>query len=348
MQRAMTFSQIPAARAALVFLTVLLLAVLAAGPASAATVTVAPGDTLSGIAARHGVSASALAAANGLADPNHVVVGARLRLPGSGVSVTASAGSVVVRAGDSLSAIAARHGVSPAALVAANGLRDPDHIVAGTRLRLPGSGSAVASGGTTGATVTVRPGDTLSAIAGRAGVSLSALAGVNGLANPNAIHAGQVLRLPSGATGGSTGSSTAPRYLAPTVTVPRSEVGALISRAAARYGVDPSLARAIAWHESGYSQFMHSHAGAIGVMQLMPYTADWAGPALVGRRIDARNVHDNIEAGVAFIAWLQRRTGDRRRTAMAYYQGLHSLTERGPYDDTVAYGASVMALLGRV
>lgn len=348
MQRAMTFSQISRAPAALVLLAALLLAMLAAGPGSAATVTVSPGDTLSGIAARNGVSPAALAAANGLTDPDHVVAGTRLRIPGSGGgTVAASAGSVVVRAGDSLSAIAARHGVSPAALVAANGLRDPDHIVAGTRLRLPGSGSATVVSTIGAGTVTVRSGDTLSAIAARAGASVPALASVNGLSDPNAIHAGQVLRLPSGSTG-SSGSSTAPRYLAPTVTVPRSEVGALISRAAARYGVDASLARAIAWHESGYSQFMQSHAGAIGVMQLMPYTADWAGPALVGRRIDARNVHDNIEAGVAYIAWLQRRTGDRRRTAMAYYQGLRSLTERGPYDDTVAYGASVMALLGRV
>jgi len=342
MTRFVTFSNISRRRLGVVLGLLAALLLVAVGQADGATVTVRPGDTLSGIAARHGVSAAALAAANGIRDPNHIVLGASLTVPGSG-GAAASGGTVTVRPGDSLSAIAARSGVSAASLAAVNGIRDPNRIVAGTRLRLPGGSTAVAS--VSGGSVTVRAGDTLSAIAARAGTSVTALASLNGLANPNAIHAGQVLRVPGGT---STGGMPAPSYLAPTVTVARSEVGPLISRAAARYGVDANLARAISYHESGYSQFMRSHAGAIGVMQLMPYTADWVGPSLVGRRLDPRNVYDNVEGGVAYIAWLQRRTGDARRTAMAYYQGLRSLTERGPYDDTVAYGRSVMALYGRV
>jgi LysM repeat protein len=328
-----------------VLLAMLLL--VAAGRAGAATVTVRPGDTLSGIAARHGLSTAALAAANGIRDANHIVEGVRLTVPGAGgATAPASGGTVVVRPGDTLSAIAARNGVDASALAALNGVRDPNHIVAGTRLRLPGGGGATAAPAAhTGATVTVRPGDTLSAIAARTGASVTALAALNGLADPNAVRAGRVLRVPGGAAGG---EMPAPSYLAPTVTLPRSEVGPLITRIAARYGVDANLARAIAYHESGYSQFLRSHAGAIGVMQLMPYTADWLGPSVVGRRLDARNIHDNVEGGVAYIAWLQRRTGDARRTAMAYYQGLGSLTERGPYDDTRAYARSVMALYGRV
>jgi soluble lytic murein transglycosylase-like protein len=235
--------------------------------------------------------------------------------------------------------------VSATALAAANGITNPNLVVAGSRLRLPG-GAAASVTATSAGTVTVRAGDTLSAIAARAGVGVGALAALNGLTDPNAVRAGQVLRLPAGAA--MPASAGGPSYITPTVTVPRGEVGALISRAALRYGVDPALARAIAWQESGFSQHMRSSAGAIGVMQLMPGTADWVGPAVVGRRLDPRNVHDNIEGGVAFLAWLQRRTGDSRRTAMAYYQGLASLDQRGPYDDTVAYVKSVMALAGRV
>jgi len=343
MTRFVNFSRISRRRFGVVLGLLAALLLVAVGQAEGATVTVRPGDTLSGIAARHGVSAAALAAANGIRDPNHIVLGASLSLPAAGGGA-ASGGTVTVRPGDSLSAIAARSGVSAASLAAVNGIRDPNRIVAGTRLRLPG-GATPAATPASGGSVTVRAGDTLSAIAARAGTSVTALASLNGLANPNAIHAGQVLRV-SGGT--STGGMPAPSYVEPTATVARSEVGSLISRVAGRYGVDANLARAISYHESGYSQFMRSHAGAIGVMQLMPYTADWVGPSLVGRRLDARNVYDNVEGGVAYIAWLQRRTGDARRTAMAYYQGLRSLTERGPYDDTVAYGRSVMALYGRV
>ncbi|MFN8123237.1 MAG: LysM peptidoglycan-binding domain-containing protein [Thermoleophilia bacterium] len=345
MTRFVTFSQVSPRRLAAVLALLGAMLLIAVGQADAATVTVRPGDTLSGIAARHGVSPAALAAANRIADPDHIVLGSSLTIPGSGGATGASGGTVTVRPGDSLSAIAARHGVSASALAAVNGIRDPNRIVAGTRLRLPGGATVASAPASSGATVTVRSGDTLSAIATRAGSSVAALAALNGLTNPNAIHAGQVLRVPGGAT---TGGMPAPSYLAPTVTVARSEVGPLITRAAGKYGVDANLARAISYHESGYSQFMQSHAGAIGVMQLMPYTADWVGPSLVGRRLDPRNVYDNIEGGVAYIAWLQRRTGNARRTAMAYYQGLRSLTERGPYDDTVAYARSVMALYGRV
>ena len=93
---------------------------------------------------------------------------------------------------------------------------------------------------------------------------------------------------------------------------------------------------------------MRSGVGAVGVMQLMPGTSEWAGRELLGRAIDPDNVYDNVDAGVAFLGWLQRRTGDTRMTAMAYYQGLHSVRQRGPYDDTLAYARAVLALMGRV
>ncbi|HYF24231.1 MAG TPA: LysM peptidoglycan-binding domain-containing protein [Baekduia sp.] len=116
------------------------------------------GETLSGIAAANGLSPAALAAANGLSPDAWVIDGTTLRLPAPGSSTgtaAASAGATSggaspadgyrVRLGDSLSAIAARHGVSTAALAAANGLDERGVLLTGTVLRLPGGGTTVAA-----------------------------------------------------------------------------------------------------------------------------------------------------------------------------------------------------------
>ena len=71
-----------------------LFAAVAAAPlAGAADHEVRPGENLTGIAARYGVSASELARLNDLSDPNHLLVGARLRLPGSSGGSSAGGGS---------------------------------------------------------------------------------------------------------------------------------------------------------------------------------------------------------------------------------------------------------------
>jgi soluble lytic murein transglycosylase-like protein len=255
---------------------------------------------------------------------------------------SAHATTVTVAPGDSLSAIAARHGVSVAALAAANGITDPDRIVAGRVLRLPGAtstGAASASGAPAGRTYRVRPGDSLGAIASRYGVSVRALAAANGIRNANLVVAGRVLRIPG--AGSSSGA-------AHPVATSRSEVGSMLNAAAARHGVDPALARAVAWQESGWNQSVVSSAGAVGVMQLMPGTARWLGRDVLGRPLDRHSTSDNIDGGVAFLAWLLRRTGDTRTAVAAYYQGLESVRTRGLYDDTSAYVRSVLALRGRV
>jgi LysM repeat protein len=124
------------------------------GGGSGGSYVVQPGDTLSAIAARAGVSVASLAAANGL-DPSGVLVsGTALRLSGSPssspsttvrVSAPTSTGSYVVQPGDSLSAIAARSGVSVASLAASNGLNPSQPLLVGTSLRLSGTPSASAS-----------------------------------------------------------------------------------------------------------------------------------------------------------------------------------------------------------
>jgi LysM repeat protein len=327
---------IPWARVALAIATALALLLVTCATAQGATVTVRAGDTLTSIAARNGTSVAALARANGIRNPNLVRIGMRLTVPGAGGGAGAAGGGTYrVRPGDTLGGIAARHGTTVSALARANGIRNPALIRIGMRLAVPGGGPGSASApAAAGGTHRVRPGETLGGIAASYGTTVSTLAALNGISDPSRIVAGGVLRVPAG---------TAPGLLVPTP-----GVADLIARHAARYGVDPALVRAIAWQESHWSQNARSSVGAIGVMQLMPATARWLGPALVGRHINPHLLSDNIEGGVAYLGWLIRRSGSTRRAIMAYYQGLASLRHRGPFDDTVAYLGSVNAFYGRV
>lgn len=329
-------------------LIVLLLVMLAPGIASAQTVTVRSGETLSVIAARHGVGVAALAAANGIADPNRIVAGMRLTLPGpaAGQPGAVAGGSHTVQAGETLSSIARRYGLRTSTLAAANGIANPNLVHAGRRLTIP-TGAPVRPGGgaivATGGRHTVQPGESLSYIAARYGVTVASLMAANGITDPDRVVAGRTLRVmvPSTTTGTPAGYVGVP-------TVPRSTVAAMISGAARRYGVDPSLARAVAYQESGFNHNVRSSVGAIGAMQVMPYTANWVGPSLVGRTVNLYNVQDNVDAGVAYLAWLYRRTGSLRHAVAGYYQGLGALRSRGMFDDTKTYVASVMSLYGKV
>jgi LysM repeat protein len=346
--------------------TLVLVALLVAGLATAASgaprVTIQPGETLGGIATRHGVSVSALAAANGITDPNRIVAGTALTIPGAAGAATPRRGSgggggYTVRSGDTLGAIAARHGVSVRTLAAANGITNPNSIRAGMRLRIDGAPgatrpapSAVApSGSGWRGAHTVRSGDTLGAIAARYGTTTARLAAANGISNPNVLTVGRRLRVPGGVA-----ISTGP--LTPVTAATsgwgahpsRATVRALLERSAARHGVDPALARAVAWHESGFWQGARSSTGAIGVMQLMPGTATWLGPALLGRGLNPYDVGDNVEGGVAYLAYLTRQTGSTRLALASYYQGLGGVRARGLLPETERYVASITSSIGRV
>jgi LysM repeat protein len=136
-----------------------------------------------------------------------------------------SGGSYVVARGDSLSAIAGRFKVSPAALMQANGISDPDKIAAGQTLVIPGVGDVAPASPAASAspeiemqevpagdlsqdsptspasapdqpeTYVVKRGDTLKAIAIRLGVNSKTLMEKNNIENPDQIKAGQTLIL---------------------------------------------------------------------------------------------------------------------------------------------------------
>ncbi|MFN2608959.1 MAG: LysM peptidoglycan-binding domain-containing protein [Acidimicrobiales bacterium] len=117
--------------------------------ASATTYTVRRGDTLTSIAARHGTTVAALVAANHLAHPDLIYPGQVVVLAGGGAAVAAGssapATTYTVRAGDTLTSIAARHRTTVAALVTANRVADPDRIYAGQVLTLAGGGVVAAA-----------------------------------------------------------------------------------------------------------------------------------------------------------------------------------------------------------
>jgi murein DD-endopeptidase MepM/ murein hydrolase activator NlpD len=116
---------------------------LAAGPVALAwaapTHTVTRGETLSEIAARVRIPVSELAQANRIANPDRILAGEVLVLPGGGAGGGSAAG-YVVKAGESLSGVASRLGVSQSELARANRIADRNDIKAGQVLVLPVSG----------------------------------------------------------------------------------------------------------------------------------------------------------------------------------------------------------------
>lgn len=165
----------------------------AVGVNSQQTYTVVAGDSLSGIAAKFGTTYQALAQLNGLANANLIFPGQVLRVT-SAVPATLGSGTVyTVVSGDNLSAIGKKFGVSYQAIAAANGIADPNKIFAGQRLTIPGASAAAPVA--TGQTYSVVGGDTLSGIAAKFGTNWQHLAQVNGIADPNRIFPGQVLKI---------------------------------------------------------------------------------------------------------------------------------------------------------
>lgn len=133
----------------------LLLLATNASADSGSTHVVRAGETLNIIARQHGVSAAALARANGIRNPNLIRIGQRLVIPSGGTKpTTASAGGAanqgarayVVRRGDTLNLIAQRFGVSATAIARANGIANPNRITVGSTLRIPAGGTAAVNG----------------------------------------------------------------------------------------------------------------------------------------------------------------------------------------------------------
>lgn len=108
---------------------------------AASTYTVKSGDTLSQIAERFNTTYTKLAQSNHLTNPNHIYVGQVLQINGTARTTAstsyqsnASQGSYTVKSGDTLSAIAAQHGLSWRTLASKNNIQSPYTIYVGQHL----------------------------------------------------------------------------------------------------------------------------------------------------------------------------------------------------------------------
>ena len=270
-------------------------------------------------------------------------------------TVAMGADEVIVRPGDTLTAIARRHDLTIERLVAINGLRDANRIYAGQRLRLePAAAPAPAAAAPATAapaarTHTVQAGEHLTGIARHYGVTIAAIAAANRIADPSRIYAGQRLTIPgvaapAAAPAAPARSSSMPASMAALV-AEREGVRRLIVEEAQRFGVPPAFALAVAWQESGWRQNVVSWAGAVGVMQLLPATGEWVGDAMLGTAVDIHDLRHNVRAGVRLLAhYLHRYDGNRDLVLAAYYQGQTAVDRHGVYPVSRPYIASIRAL----
>ena len=115
----------------------------------------------------------------------------------------------------------------------------------------------------------------------------------------------------------------------------------IIEAAASKYNVDANLVKAIATAESDWDQSARSSVGAIGVMQLMPETADALG-------VNPYDIEENIEGGAKYIRqMLDTFDGNVRNAIAAYNAGPGAVKRYGgvpPYAETQNYVGRVLDL----
>lgn len=127
-----------------------------------------------------------------------------------------------------------------------------------------------------------------------------------------------------------------PHYIAP------SALNAIIARESSERGVAPALVRAVIHQESGEDPSAVSEAGAMGLMQLMPGTADAYGVT------DPFDPEQNVAGGTALLADLLRQYHGNVKLALAAYNaGSGAVAKYGgvpPYAETQAYVRDVTSL----
>lgn len=123
------------------------------------------------------------------------------------------------------------------------------------------------------------------------------------------------------------------------------ELDQIIFRAGVRYGVDPRFLHAVIWRESRYNATAKSHAGAQGLMQLMPATA---------RRFGCTNVNDraaNVDAGTRYMRWLLKRFNGDVALALAGYNAGEGAVDKNagvpPFKETQDYVRIITSRYGK-
>lgn len=258
--------------------------------------TVRQGDTVSGIAARFGLSAQEVLVRNGLGWNTIIHPGQTLHLASTPAVTTArtttSAGSTSgsgsstssyhVKSGDTVSGIASRVGVSTTALLSANKLSQRSVIYPGQTLRVPhgssGGGSvstAAASSGSSKLSVKISSGDTIGSIAASHHVSVAALLSANGLTYTSTIYAGKTLVIPSSSSAAATAAAPARAAVSAAVglSAEQRQNAATIVAVGRSLGVSDRgivVALAAAMQESSLRNLPHGDRDSVGLFQQRP------------------------------------------------------------------------------
>lgn len=116
-------------------------------------------------------------------------------------------------------------------------------------------------------------------------------------------------------------------------------IDAAIEAFSSKYNVDPLLVRAIMKAESSFQPFALSTSGAMGLMQLMPGTAEGLGVT------DPYNIEQNIRGGVQYLSYQLETFNDLKLALAAYNAGPNAVKKYGgipPYEQTQKYVEAVL------
>jgi LysM repeat protein len=269
------------------------LATAAVQSSAPSSYVVVSGDTVSGIAARYGISTASVLALNGLGWKSLIFPGQTLKLSGASSAPQTVVGqrpaSYTIKRGDTISGIAGRYGVSTQSLLGLNGLSRSSIIYPGQVISLGGSALAIEPVSSVTPAVpsdppstpptsspapvidnsyTIKAGDTVTAIAARFGVSVDAILGANGLSRASIIYAGRKLTIP-GVVSAQDGSTVTP------LTAEMAANAAIIIQVGRSLGVSDRgivIALAAAMQESSLRNITYGDRDSVGVFQQRPST----------------------------------------------------------------------------
>lgn len=108
-----------------------------------------------------------------------------------------------------------------------------------------------------------------------------------------------------------------------------------ISTYASQYGIPENIFSTLVKHESGYNQSAVSSAGAIGLTQLMPGTAQGLG-------VDPNDAEQNVMGGAMYLKQMYDATGNWRDALIAYNEGLGAFQEGHKYTESTNYADGIL------